>query len=121
MWIHQRVGQNTGVTVGAGTLLFLAIAVAVPAVAVFRVAWPVLLPALACGLVWAIIRWMIRNRAVRADCAFHDREHIDGVVDDACHWCHLDLLWLQDRERQELEAAAERAEARRLRERYRNV
>ena len=123
MRIYQRGGDNWGFSYGLGGVLVVGFCAVGFVAALVQYAWPMLIPVALVG-VWyaarAVVEWRQRVRDTNEQMRLHDAEHIDGVADDDCHFCHLDLLWLQERERQDEAGEQERAQAQRLRTKYRN-
>lgn len=119
MRIYQRGGDNWGFSYGLGGALFAAFAALSVLATVGQYAWPVFVVAAVWMATSAALNWRRRDLASDEECRIHDAEHVGGVVDEDCEFCELDLLELQDRERQELIAHKRRAEAARLRAKYR--
>lgn len=119
MRIYQRGGQNWGFSYGLGPLLLIGVFALGAVVTAFQHAWFVLVPALVTWGVLAIVQWVRRDREMQASCDFHDAEHVDGVWDEGCHWCELENMELELRERQQDAAERARAGRERLRAKYR--
>lgn len=118
MWIHQRTGKNTAISYGLGPVLLLGFfALGVIATA-FQYAWFVLVPALVVWVAWAVVAWVRGRREEQDSCNFHDAEHVDGVWDEGCHWCELENMELDLRERQQAAAEKARTDRERLRTKY---
>lgn len=118
MRIYQRGGDNWGFSYGVGGVLLAVFAALSVLATIGQYVWPLMVA----GVVWlavkATIEWRRRVWATDEEMRIHDAEHIDGVVDDECEFCDLELLELKDRDRQEQLAEQRRAEAERLRAKY---
>lgn len=119
MRIYQRGGDNWGFSYGVGGVLFVAFAALSVLATVGRYVWPLLVV----GVVWfavkAAVEWRRRDLASDEEMRIHDAEHVNGVANDGCEFCDLELLELKDRERQERLAEQRQTEAKRLRAKYR--
>lgn len=102
MWIHQRTGRNTAVSAPMwaymlGWLMLIGLVVHI---------WPVAVAAVVLYAVYHLVNWRAH------------RTHLEQTV-DACRLCQREIHQLRMREQRELQVVAERADAERLRVKYR--